>query len=373
MVDLPSLEPKKGERGAAAGAAEARNTQAKMAPEAVDGRPEAHDPAALLAAIVESSEDAILSKDLRGIITSWNGGAQRLFGYTGEEVIGKSVTILIPEDRLGEEPAILARIHAGERVDHFETIRRRKDGTLLDISLTISPVRSNDGRIVGASKVARDITERRRAAERQALLLREMHHRIKNLFAVAGGIITLAARTADSPASLARAMKERLVALARAHEMTLPSLSVDHMLAEPSTTLFKLLDGLLAPYSNEDGTRAAVTGQDVGIGGRNLVNLALLLHELVTNAAKYGALSVPDGRIAIDARIAGGDILHLTWAEQGGPPVTAPTGIAGFGTRLEESIKQALRMTILREWRRDGMVVRMSIPVSVLSAGIDDL
>lgn len=116
-----------------------------------------------LAAIVESSHDAVVSKNLKGVIQTWNRGAERLFGYRAEEVIGKSITILIPPDRLHEEPAILARIRAGELVDHVETIRRRKDGTLVDISLTISPVRDGEGRIIGASKVARDITERRHA------------------------------------------------------------------------------------------------------------------------------------------------------------------------------------------------------------------
>jgi PAS domain S-box-containing protein len=117
----------------------------------------------LLSAIVDSSDDAIISKDLSGTITSWNCSAERLFGYTAEEAIGMSVTILIPEDRLDEEPKILGRLRRGERVDHFETVRRRKDGTLLDISLTISPVRDAEGLIIGASKIARDISERKRA------------------------------------------------------------------------------------------------------------------------------------------------------------------------------------------------------------------
>jgi PAS domain S-box-containing protein len=112
-----------------------------------------------LAAIVDSSDDAIISKDLDGIITSWNKSAERLFGYTSQEVIGQPITILIPPDRLQEEPEILQRLKKGERVDHFETIRRRKDGKLLEISLTISPVRDGKGTIVGASKIARDITE----------------------------------------------------------------------------------------------------------------------------------------------------------------------------------------------------------------------
>jgi PAS domain S-box-containing protein len=116
----------------------------------------------LLGAIVDSSDDAIISKNLDGVITSWNKAAERLFGYTADEAIGKSVTILIPPDRLEEEPKILALLRRGERVDHFETVRRRKDGALVDISLTISPVKDALGTIIGASKIARDISERKR-------------------------------------------------------------------------------------------------------------------------------------------------------------------------------------------------------------------
>src|SRR5262245_50914247 len=114
-----------------------------------------------LAAIIESADDAIISKTLEGIITSWNKGAARIFGYTADEVIGKSVTILIPEGHLDEEPAILARLRAGQRIEHYETVRVRKDGQLIDISLTVSPIKGPDGKIVGASKIARDITEQR--------------------------------------------------------------------------------------------------------------------------------------------------------------------------------------------------------------------
>lgn len=116
-----------------------------------------------LAALIESADDAIISKTLEGIITSWNQGAERIFGYTADEVIGKSITIVIPPDHLHEEPAILARLRAGERVEHYETVRMRKDGKLIDISLTVSPIIGPHGQIVGASKIARDVTEQRQA------------------------------------------------------------------------------------------------------------------------------------------------------------------------------------------------------------------
>jgi PAS domain S-box-containing protein len=127
-----------------------------------------------LAAIVESSDDAILTKDLNGIITSWNRGAERLFGYAAEEALGRSVTMLIPSDRPDEEPGILRRLRRGEKIDHYETVRQRKDGSLIHISLSVSPLRDDNGTIIGASKIARDITDRQNAHEQQQLLLKEM-------------------------------------------------------------------------------------------------------------------------------------------------------------------------------------------------------
>jgi PAS domain S-box-containing protein len=118
-----------------------------------------------LAAIVTSSDDAIISKNLDGIVRSWNQGAEQLFGYAAEEAIGKPITLIIPADRLDEEASILARLRRGERIDHFETVRKRKDGTFVNISLSISPVKDDLGRVIGASKVARDITDRKEAEE----------------------------------------------------------------------------------------------------------------------------------------------------------------------------------------------------------------
>jgi PAS domain S-box-containing protein len=131
------------------------------------------------AAIVESSTDAILSKDLNGIITSWNRGAQLLFGYTAEEAVGQPVTMLIPPDRRDEEPGILARLRRGERIHHYETVRLRKDGRLIDVSLSVSPMRDGSGQIVGASKIARDVSERKQAQRK----LQESEQRLQQLMA----------------------------------------------------------------------------------------------------------------------------------------------------------------------------------------------
>jgi PAS domain S-box-containing protein len=124
----------------------------------------------LLSSIVEYSDDAIISKDLNGIITSWNAGAERIFGYKAEEIVGHSVLELIPADRQDEEPGILARLRRGERIDHYETVRQRKDGLLVEVSLTVSPMKGDDGKVFGASKIARDITDRKRAQSIQQAL-----------------------------------------------------------------------------------------------------------------------------------------------------------------------------------------------------------
>src|SRR5262245_56906696 len=124
------------------------------------------DPVVLrhLARVVESSDDAIVSKDLDGIITSWNRAAERMFGYSAAEAVGQSIRMIIPSDRQSEEDMVLARIRSGQSVTHFETIRQRKNGTLIPISLTVSPVYDDEGRVVGASQIARDISERTQAA-----------------------------------------------------------------------------------------------------------------------------------------------------------------------------------------------------------------
>ena len=317
-----------------------------------------------IAAIVESSEDAVLTKDLNGIITSWNHGASRLFGYAADEVIGKPITILIPDERHDEEPTILSRIRRGERIDHYETVRRRKDGSRVDISLTVSPVRDPEGKIIGASKIARDIAERRRADEQQRLLLREMDHRVKNLFALASGVVALSARTATSAEELSSAVRNRLIALARAHALTLPVTSEGGKRIEPSTTLHALIRTILSPYEGRtdgDEARVVIGGPDIQLAGGLVTTFALLLHEFATNAAKYGALSTPEGRIRISCSESDGQFA-LTWQERGGPPIDRPTDSEGFGTMLARStVRDQLRGEIARDWRPEGLTIRLSV------------
>jgi len=167
------------------------------------------DPKVYLAAIVESSDDAIISKDLDGTIRSFNGAAERMFGYTAEEIVGKSILTLIPPERHGEEAQVLARLRHGERIEHFETVRVARDGTRLEISLTVSPVRDESGTIVGASKIARNITEQKRSAERERELAEEREK------------ILLAERVARAEAERANRVKDEFVAL-MSHELRTP-------------------------------------------------------------------------------------------------------------------------------------------------------
>ena len=322
----------------------------------------ADETAQRLAAIVESSDDAIMAKDLSGTIITWNKGAERLFGYTPEETIGQPILILIPPDRQDEEPKILSRIRNGERIDHYETVRRRKDGSLVDVSLSVSPIRSLDGRIVGASKIARDITERRLADERQQLLLREMNHRVKNLFTLASSLVTLSARSAETPAELATSVSARLEALSRAHALTIPSVSGETVETEQATTLHALIRTLVAPFeSNPDSSRVRIEGVDVPVSGNAATSLSLLLHEFATNATKYGALSTPEGTIDIMC-VDEGERFVLTWAERGGPYIQSEPVAEGFGTLLSKATARGhLGGDIEREWRPEGLFLRLAV------------
>jgi PAS domain S-box-containing protein len=280
-----------------------------------------------LAAIVESSDDAIVSKDLNGIITSWNRGAELLFGYTAEEVIGKPITILIPPDRIDEEPEIIECVRRGERVDHYDTVRRRKDGSLINISLTVSPVRGADGRIIGASKIARDITERKRAQEQQRLLVKEMKHRIKNSLATVQAIAT---QTLNQHADERDAFIARLHALGNAHDL----LTSDTW---QTASLQAIVTQALKPFQEQHHERIAVEGPtDVWLDSTKSVVVAMVIHELATNALKYGALSNGSGHVSVTwERHFQPNLVKFVWQEGGGPEISPPQR-KGFGSHLIE-------------------------------------
>ena len=327
------------------------------------GRKEAEELKQRMATIVRFSDDAIISKNLQGIIETWNAGAERIFGYTADEAIGKSVTLLMPPDRLNEEPEILRRIRNAERIEHYETVRQRKDGTLIDVSLSVSPIFDADGKVVGASKIARDITERRKGQELRELHFREMDHRIRNLFALAASVVTLSAKSAQTPQDMASVARNRLAALARAHALTLPKWTSASEGTEQATTLHALIRAVLSPYEETGlARRAVICGPDISIGPRIVNSFALALHEFATNAAKYGALSAPEGRIKIACTEAN-DLFSLIWMERGGPRVPGQSEREGFGSQLARTaVVHQLGGEFSREWNADGLIIRLSVP-----------
>jgi PAS domain S-box-containing protein len=299
-----------------------------------------------IGSVVESSDDAIVSKNLDGIISSWNRGAERLFGYTAEEAIGQPITMIIPHDRLDEEREILARIRRGERIDHYETIRRRKDGSLINISLTVSPVKDSEGKIVGASKIARDVTEQKRDREHISVLAREAEHRSKNILANVQAIVNLS--QADTAEDLKRAIRGRIQAMANVNSLFVGTRWIG---AEVSA----IARQELAPYLDEQATRARIEGPETVLEPGSAQAVAVILHELATNASKYGALSDTNGHIRLTwSRTADGQ-LALRWTEQGGPKVKAPEH-QGFGSRLIEGTISQLGGKARFDWQPDGLV-----------------
>jgi PAS domain S-box-containing protein len=305
-----------------------------------------------IAAIVESSDDAIISKGLDGIIKSWNSGAERIFGYTAQEAIGKSVTMLIPSGRQNEEPEIIDRVRRGDRVDHYETVRQRKDGSSIDISLTVSPVKDGQGKVIGASKIARDISERARAEAQISMLAREAEHRAKNLLSTVQATVHLS--QSDTPEGLKRAIEGRIQALSNVHRLFVES-------RWAGAEIESLVKDELAPYSGDKEMRVRIEGPKQLLEPVAAQAMAVALHELATNAAKYGSLSVSDGQVQITWWRDPEGRLVLRWSETGGPPVTPPTR-RGFGTRvLENMIQRQLNGEIRREWRAEGLACEIMI------------
>jgi PAS domain S-box-containing protein len=440
---------------------------------------------AWLAAIVESSDDAIVSKTLDGIVTSWNPAARSLFGYTASEVIGRPISILAAPDRENEMPAILERIRRGQKVDHYQTIRRHKDGSLVNISLTVSPIRDATGQIIGASKIARDVTgakraeqalreseerfrtlantvpdivwtaapdgtitfannrwfhfcgiapeqnarqwpglvlhpddrercleqwsraqregndyeievryrrydgqyrwfltraapvrdaegritawfgsttdihDRRQAEGRQRMLAAELSHRVKNMLTVVQVLAERSGSNATSVAECIEAFRGRLHALSAAHNALIAS-------NWNWASLASLVRTALEPYLGEDD-RIRLDIQDLRLDPEIALTFALGLHELATNAAKYGALSSSTGRVTLTAHIEpgeSGEDLCLTWQEDGGPAVDPPTS-AGFGTTMLSQIMEYQHNGKAEmDWRKEGLVCRLTVPLT---------
>jgi PAS domain S-box-containing protein len=321
-----------------------------------------------LAAIVESSMDAIVSKDLNSVITSWNDAAERLFGYTPAEAIGHPVTMLIPSDRLGEEASIISRIRAGESVPSYETVRLRKDGSFVPVSLTISPIRDGIGRIVGASKIARDISSHKESERRIRLLMREVNHRVKNQYSVIISMIRETSKSASTPAIFLDQVRERITALSQSHDLLVDA-------EWRGATVGDLIKAQLKAFAAQD--RLSAAGPAITLQPNAVQYLGIAFHELATNSAKHGALSRHGGRVEIewDAMPVtdGADIFRLTWRELEGPGLSG-TMRGGFGSVvLKRVAPQALGGTGQLEFKENGVVWTLEAPLRSVQTSLADI
>ena len=317
---------------------------------------DAHLESERLAAIVLSSDDAIISKTLEGRITSWNVGATRIFGYEASEMIGQSIFRIIPPELQGEEYEILARLQRGGRIDHYETVRVAKDGRRIDVSLTVSPLHDRSGKVIGASKVGRDITDRKRAEKLQRVLTEELSHRVKNTLATVQAIASQSLMRAKSSGDFVSGFAGRLQALANAHTL------LTRTQMQGADVMALVGEQVLIGAAN--GDKISCSGPSLMLDPQTAVHLALVLHELATNARKYGSLSVPSGRLSVtwEMRSNGGCSLLLSWKESDGPEVSAPR-THGFGRALIDQTVRSHGGRTSVHYRRDGLRWEIELPL----------
>jgi PAS domain S-box-containing protein len=285
-----------------------------------------------LASMIASSNDAIMGIDLDMKITSWNAAAEKLYGYSQDEVVGRSVLMLVPDGRQEEEPRILTEVRAGRFVEPYETQRRRKDGRLVEVLLSVSPIRDANGRVIGASKTAHDITARKDAERLKSILVNELHHRVKNVLATVTAIARQTLGRDKANHEEVEAFTSRLASLSRAQDLLVHA---DWQHAD----LKAVMQQALSPYPVD---AFQIGGPSVPLPPRAVVSLSLALHELATNAAKYGALSAPGGQVSISWQFEplADNRLRIVWEERGGPEVARPRR-RGFGSTLIERLLSA--------------------------------
>lgn len=287
---------------------------------------------ARMAAVAVASHDALFGITLSGIVESWNPAAERLFGYASSEIIGQHVSILADPSKHEEQREMMNRANGNETVGPYDARRMRKDGTFVDVSVALAPVKSPDGPVLSISVAMHDIGDRKEWEARQRLMTRELAHRIKNSYAVLLGILRSTLRTARDPEDFAEAFSGRLHSLAAAQDVLTDN---DWRGAE----LGALARHQLSAYVLDGDNRVDFTGPDVNLPPEYAAPLGLIFNELATNATKYGALSVPGGNIQLFWRTERNPDtslkIFLTWRERGGPPI-ANQGPRSFGLSLIE-------------------------------------
>jgi two-component system CheB/CheR fusion protein len=312
----------------------------------------------LLAAIVESSNDAIYSVSLDGLITSWNDGAERLYGYTAAEAIGLPKVLTVPPDRMSELAHLDQRAKSGIRLDHLETVRVAKDGRRVDVSLSVSPVYDASGEIASIAFIARDVSDRKRL-ELQRAMMAELNHRVKNSLAVVGALARRTLRNSQSPEGFVNAFESRLKAFGRTHN----ALTTENWIG---VELRQLIQAELLPYKGEHYERTRVGGPAVLLRPNAALAFGMTIHELASNAVKFGALS-STGRVAITWEVTPGSphpLLVLTWVETGGPPVKEPSR-TGLGRRLiAEMLQYEFGAKVTLSFDPAGVQCRIEMPLT---------
>ncbi|RUU54687.1 PAS domain S-box protein [Mesorhizobium sp. M2C.T.Ca.TU.002.02.1.1] len=319
---------------------------------------------ARLAAIVDSSYDAIIGKNLNSIITDWNQAAERMFGYSAEEAVGQSILMLLPEHMHNEEAEIIGRIRRGEGVGSHETTRKRKDGSLIAVSITVSPIRNNTGEIIGASQIARDISAAKESERRIRLLMREVNHRVKNQFAVILSMVRETSKRSTDPREFEEMIRARIMALSRSHDLLVTS-------EWAGASLFDLVQEHLKPFGHED--RISLSGPLLTLQSNAVQNLGMAFHELGTNSSKYGALASEGGHIEITWKVETGPEaqrrFHLLWHETSGTAATVQKASErkGFGTVvLQRVAPQSLRGSSSLERSPTGVKWTLDAPLEAI-------
>jgi PAS domain S-box-containing protein len=313
---------------------------------------------ALHASTVLSSTDAIFSIDPDLIIKTWNGGAERLYGYAAAEAIGHPLKMICPDELREEQSGLYAQTMKGKPV-LLETVRRHKDGRLIPVGISGSPIFAPDGRVTGVAAVHRDMSENREFKEHLAFTMRELSHRTKNLLAVVQGLARMIARRSDNLEEFEIRFRGCIQALAHSHDLL-----VQH--DWQGATLQELLHVQLAPFGGMDTKKITLRGPEVFLTPPAMQSLGLIMHELATNATKHGALSTPAGSVAITwVRDAADNGVTMVWREQGGPPVAEPTR-KGFGQVMFERIGASLDGSITTDFRPEGFVCTVTVAANNL-------
>jgi len=295
-----------------------------------------------------------------------NAAAVQLYGYSRDEFLRMNMFDLYTPEAATALRSILDSA-PNQPIESQACQHRTKGGQIIDVEVRLVELALAGQRIWLGNVV--DVTERKQSEEHQKLLLREMNHRVKNLFALTSGVVSLSARSGGTAQQMANSIRERLGALARAHDLIRPGMA-GH--SDEQTTLAALMRAILSPYVDPDATdeslRATISGPDVLIKGNAVTSLALVLHELATNAAKYGALSLPGGSIEVDWHLADGQLL-LTWQERDGPALDGPPASEGFGSLLtRRAIGEQLGGQFSHDWRRKGLIIKLTVPLNRLAA-----